>query len=1250
MYTRLPNNPHNPFETAIVHKVLIRGDSYGRISIWNVTEHTPEQVTAAISAKEAIILTPDNVYSLRRSWESMVPSPGGMLDSYCIRTANPNNPSGKIKITASVYLPLQGRLICGREDGTIIILSAAQTIINYLLQSKRRRVREDWPQCTVLHGHSGRINCLLYPHHCHERYDIAHLVSGGVDFSVCLWDIYTGELLHRFSVHAGEITQLCVPPKDCNQRALSCITSIASDHSVALLSLKAKKCLLIASRHMFPISIIKWRPADDFMIVGCTDGSVYVWQMETGHLDRVVTGVTADEILNACNDHAVTTSGGKLSNPAVHLIRGMRARNLAAIRHAAARGLTQLVGPAHQEAKDVVDSSIQSQSHPLMIHGLKANPKDQDCHVLFFDLESTIVNLLSEEYALLSPNSLEAQGLTTNAEYQKFFQMANSQEHGKLSTLFAKVKENAGSAAQKIQARAEKVGFKPGTGEGSVTGVSGSRKGSASSTDDRASFSGSIQGTGGKESKMPFGEGKLTMEIAQILLSLLHSWGLDPDLDKVCESKLGLLRPLRPVCFGLLAKNGHMAMLFPMTIARMDGSLENATAAITNGKTVKMPSIELDKEIEEGRATRFAAKIHWELSTSITTSHILSILSIANTLMSMSSATFIAEQERKRLLFRKLSRTDSKEVAAEEKLRKLDAETLIQEAHQIKQGWSLLAALHCVLLPDLVKTGEFKRPLFDALAWRWQDRCLEIRQAAQALLLAELRRIGSKGRKQLVADWAPLLPPFQDTATLTLNLSSRHLNDTYSIAGSSAPGSETNSLREPRPQTTADGQNTPSMAGNDSDEDVEDIEVDHVSDYGSSHGGVGGPDTSTSRRTSTTSYTDRRRQHTAVILLGVIGSEYGVEVEVSKQRPPRPPLPAGLPEIIDVSPNANDSDRQKCPIDGFGGNGNYALARHTAHALTSILLAKDASRDKDKSLLNPALRRAAIDLIGRGYTVWEPYVDASKILLTMLEFTTDNEKIVPSMSFGLPLTPSADAARTARHSISLIATARPAVFITTLAREIARYNSIQQNPQSMNVNLFNTVLVRAKPEMLRNMELLIDKMPTDVSDLIVESMDIILHCLDLNNLKNKGLVELFPAIGKFPNVTYCSASKRIAVGSKSGSLAIFELRTPQKSQLITAHSTRVTCVSFSPDGKHLATYSMEENKICFWSTGTSLFGLGQSQTRCIKYFNTKPVGGSGGFISLQDPIGSKAPPRLVWVANKSLILMFADGSECRFTI
>lgn len=49
----------------------------------------------------------------------------------------------------------------------------------------------------------------------HSRYDKSHLLSGGVDFAICLWDLYVGVLLHKFCVHGGEILQLLVPPNTC---------------------------------------------------------------------------------------------------------------------------------------------------------------------------------------------------------------------------------------------------------------------------------------------------------------------------------------------------------------------------------------------------------------------------------------------------------------------------------------------------------------------------------------------------------------------------------------------------------------------------------------------------------------------------------------------------------------------------------------------------------------------------------------------------------------------------------------------------------------------------------------------------------------------------------------------------------------------------------------------------------------------------------------------------------------------------
>lgn len=48
-----------------------------------------------------------------------------------------------------------------------------------------------------------------------------------------------------------------------------------------------------------------------------------------------------------------------------------------------------------------------------------------------------------------------------------------------------------------------------------------------------------------------------------------------------------------------------------------------------------------------------------------------------------------------------------------------------------------------------------------------------------------------------------------------------------------------------------------------------------------------------------------------------------------------------------------------------------------------------------KLSLNAPIRRAAIDLLGRGFSVWQPYIDVSAVLLGLLEICIDADKLVP---------------------------------------------------------------------------------------------------------------------------------------------------------------------------------------------------------------------------------------------------------------
>lgn len=188
-------------------KYLIRGDSEGVIMIWTVPEMTSQQISEINKSTTELVLSPTIITSLSAAWDAMKPPPVGILDQM--------DTGETIKLTACIYLPQQSRLVVGREDGSIIIVPATQTVMLQLLHGNHQHY-DDWPPHQVLMGHSGRVNCLLYPHSHSPRYDRTHLVSGSVDFAVCLWDLYTGNLIHRFCVHAGEITQLTITPDNCS--------------------------------------------------------------------------------------------------------------------------------------------------------------------------------------------------------------------------------------------------------------------------------------------------------------------------------------------------------------------------------------------------------------------------------------------------------------------------------------------------------------------------------------------------------------------------------------------------------------------------------------------------------------------------------------------------------------------------------------------------------------------------------------------------------------------------------------------------------------------------------------------------------------------------------------------------------------------------------------------------------------------------------------------------------------------------
>lgn len=70
--------------------------------------------------------------SLQEAFDTLTHRPAGIIDQLSVLPGAEE----PLKVTASVYIPSHGSLVCGREDGSIVIVPATQTAIVQLLQGE----------------------------------------------------------------------------------------------------------------------------------------------------------------------------------------------------------------------------------------------------------------------------------------------------------------------------------------------------------------------------------------------------------------------------------------------------------------------------------------------------------------------------------------------------------------------------------------------------------------------------------------------------------------------------------------------------------------------------------------------------------------------------------------------------------------------------------------------------------------------------------------------------------------------------------------------------------------------------------------------------------------------------------------------------------------------------------------------------------------------------------------------------------
>ncbi|KAM9223944.1 WD repeat-containing protein 72 [Leptosomus discolor] len=537
-FTDVKENKNFPFVMGFMnerkepfYKVLFSGEASGRITLW----HVPDVPVSTFdgSPKEIPITA---TWTLQDNFDKHNSVSEGIIDHLY---ASKDGIESRV-VSSSVYVPSLDQLVCGCENGKIFVTLGLKTARARLLENIPL-LKDNLPY-KVLNGHSSRVTCLLYPHDKSVRFDPSWLLSGGQDSVVICWDMFTGGILHQFSLQSGPVIELLPSPENYKLKDHSTVYCVCSDHSVALLHLQKRVCLLHARKHLFPVKKIKFDPVENILIVGCEDDSVYIWEIETGTLERHETGETAKAILASIEDSEYLVADALLP-----VSQGSKRNRNAGYKHSSSYkhgmvsyNLSHTEKPSHKPA----DTSCIQQ--PFTILPVKTKWSNASFHVLLFDLEKLEELLSSQLDGLKSSNSfhncdtLERAKSTTE---KRALTLKRNKTAGSISPVDGQVDtylvcsnqvcrdDNAGRPLQESGGMKRQQKMK-------------------SSRKIRMQPSGNV-------------DVNITTDAAKLLLSCLLPWGVDKEIDNLCVGHLDILKLQCPVSFGLVSNKNHLSLLLP---------------------------------------------------------------------------------------------------------------------------------------------------------------------------------------------------------------------------------------------------------------------------------------------------------------------------------------------------------------------------------------------------------------------------------------------------------------------------------------------------------------------------------------------------------------------------------------------------------------------------------------------------------------------------------------------------------------
>ncbi|KAJ3216157.1 hypothetical protein HDU67_009884 [Dinochytrium kinnereticum] len=236
---------------------------------------TPIESAEALSSLDGSLKLEENAY----------------LDILRSKTIFQDESHATLRSVCSSAIVSDSLVALGLDNGTICI---SEMLVPFLHPLSEIESRSRY----MLTGHTGKVTCLYRPETSSSH---RYLLSSADDCTIRIWNIDTYALIATFRNQVAPTLFFSSFENISHSKPKNWLLSVCRRNSVTLFDLDEVRCLYRFFEHDQTIASVSFKFADDFTIIKDSDGFIFVWQLKTGHLDRVESASFAEEILSGCD-------------------------------------------------------------------------------------------------------------------------------------------------------------------------------------------------------------------------------------------------------------------------------------------------------------------------------------------------------------------------------------------------------------------------------------------------------------------------------------------------------------------------------------------------------------------------------------------------------------------------------------------------------------------------------------------------------------------------------------------------------------------------------------------------------------------------------------------------------------------------------------------------------------------------------------------------------------------------------------